>query len=652
MRAPAGLNRMSSAAAVKVWIWLSVFATCVGWTLSFFGYLRLVGYLVLTVVTYIAFSELRNRGLIERGNVKFNWSWAKLRQRFRRPIPLAFLVLAALALLGGILYPPTNHTGLSYRVPRVLNWLDAGQWHWIYAPNIRMNTRTCGIEWLSAPLLLLFKSDRFLFLLNFIPYLIVPGLLFSMLRRLGVAARVAWQWMWIFPTGYVLLLQAGSIGNDAFPVIYAIAAIDFAARAWSSRRASDLWYSGLAVALLTGAKASNLTLCLMWLVLVAPLWRILREKPIGTTVVIVLMILVSAIPTILMNLYYCGDWSGLKIEKPGMSLTNPFVGLWGNPVLLLLNNLCPPVFPMAGWWNQHILEHLPNFIVQPLKNNFEWPFHQLWEIPTEDWAGIGPGVTTLMLVAGGATVLAWFRSRKWPAAPQAIPPLIWKLTLLSAWIGLAAYCVKSGMVTPGRLIAPYYPLLLPALLLGAGQIALLRTRIWRGLVWLTFVSALAVLVVTPPRPLWPAKTILTRLHSSQPDQKLIERALATYTAYSIRNDPLAELRTHLPADLKVVGMVAGPDDLDISLWRPFGTRKVAHISALATNDSQVTALKLSYAVVSDLHLQFEKVDLAQWTNYTKAQIVTNVVTTINVSSGPQIFYVVRFPTNAPPPFQR
>lgn len=639
---------MSSVAAVKVWIWLSVFATCAGWLLSFFGALGLVGYIVLGVVTLIACSELRNRGLIERGNLKFHWNGRKLRRRFTRAFPLMFLALTVLALLGGLLYPPSNHTGLSYRIPRVLNWLDQHQWHWIYAPNIRMNTRTCGIEWMSAPLFALFKSDRFLFLLNFIPSLLVPGLLYSMLRRLGVRGRVAWQWMWVFPTGYVFLLQAGSAGNDAFPLVYALAAIDFAARAWSSRRADDIWYSGLAIALLTGAKASNLTLCLMWLVLVAPLWRVLKEKPIGTSVVLVLMVLVSAVPTILMNLYYCGDWSGLKIEKPGMNLGNPLVGLWGNPVLLLLNNLCPPVFPMAGWWNEHVLEYVPGFILNPLKNNFEWPFHQLWEIPTEDWAGIGPGVTMLMLIAGGSTIISWMRRKNSPPLELPIPPFIWKLALLSAWIGLGVYCVKSGMVTPGRLIAPYYPLLLPALLLGANQTNLIRKSWWRGLMWLTFIAAFFVLIVTPPRPLWPAKTILTKLQSNYSDNRLINRALATYTAYSIRHDPLAEVRQLLPPDLKVVGMVAGPDDLDISLWRPFGTRRVAHLGVHDVDDAQIKTRKIQYAVISELILQLEKVPVEDWLAKTHGEIITNVTATITVSAGPQKFYIVRFPENEPP----
>lgn len=638
---------MSSVAAVKVWIWLSVFATCAGWALSFFGYLRLLGYIVLTVVTLIAWSELRNRGL-ERGNLKFNWNRSKLRRRFCRPFPLMFLALAVLALLGGLLYPPSNHTGLSYRIPRVLNWIDASQWHWIYAPNIRMNTRTAGMEWLTVPLFLLFKSDRFLFVLNFIPYLLVPGLLFSMLTRLGVRARVAWQWMWIFPTGYVLLLQAGSAGNDAFPIVYALAAIDFAVRAWSSRRASDLWLSLLAISLLTGAKASNLPLCLMWLVLVAPLWKVWREKPIGTSVAVVLAVIVSAVPTILMNLYYCGDWSGLKIEKPGMSLGNPLVGLWGNPLLLLLNNLCPPVFPMAGWWNQNALQYVPGFLLNPLKNNFEWPFHMLWEIPTEDWAGIGPGVTILMLIAGGWVLMTLLRRTRLQPATLPMPPLIWKLALLSAWIGFGAYCVKSGMVTPGRLIAPYYPLLLPTLLLGAGQTVLIRKTWWRGLVWLTFLTAFFVLIVTPPRPLWPAKTILTKLQASHPEHRLINRALATYTAYSIRHDPLAEIRALLPADLKTVGMVAGPDDLDISFWRPFGQRRVAHLGAHEADAEQIKLRKIKYAVISDQHLQMEHVPLEEWLAKTRGEILTNVSATITVSTGPQKFYIVRFPEDAPP----
>jgi len=37
-------------------------------------------------------------------------------RRFRRPLPVAYAALAALVLLGGVIYPPTNYTGLNYHL--------------------------------------------------------------------------------------------------------------------------------------------------------------------------------------------------------------------------------------------------------------------------------------------------------------------------------------------------------------------------------------------------------------------------------------------------------------------------------------------------------------------------------------------------------
>ena len=143
---------MSSVTAIKIWIWLSAFAAASGWLLSAVGWLRLSGYFVLAAVTAGLWFGLNRRSQPEPARVR--WNWNKSRRRFTRPFPFLFALLAGLVLLGGLLYAPSNHTGLSYRIPRVLHWLDAGQWHWIDAPNYRMNNRACGIEWFSAPLLL------------------------------------------------------------------------------------------------------------------------------------------------------------------------------------------------------------------------------------------------------------------------------------------------------------------------------------------------------------------------------------------------------------------------------------------------------------------------------------------------------------------
>jgi hypothetical protein len=180
-------------ASVKIWLSISTFASLAGWTLSAFGALNRTGYLVFSMVAGVAFGYWLTR---EGQNVIPTFRVAKCRHRFSRWLPAAFLALAALALLGGILYPPTNYAGLTYRTPRVLQWLTEEHWFWIHTPSQRLNTRSCGFEWLSAPIMLFTRSDRALFLLNFLPFLLLPGLIYSVFTRLGVRTRVAWYWMW------------------------------------------------------------------------------------------------------------------------------------------------------------------------------------------------------------------------------------------------------------------------------------------------------------------------------------------------------------------------------------------------------------------------------------------------------------------------
>ena len=161
------------------------------------------------------------------------------------------------------------------------------QWHWIHTPVVRMNYSGCAFEWLTTPLVLFTKSDRALFLINFVPCLFLPGLVFSVFTRLGVNARVAWHWMWLLPASYNLLLQAGSIDNDAFGAVFALAAIDFGCRAWASQRVQDLWLSILAMALVTGTKPVSLPLLLPWLILIFPLWSLLWRRWLATMPVLV-----------------------------------------------------------------------------------------------------------------------------------------------------------------------------------------------------------------------------------------------------------------------------------------------------------------------------------------------------------------------------
>jgi len=628
---------MSFVPLVRLWLLVSAFASAAGWTLSALGQLNRAGY-GIAFAAFIVFLVAARKGLGLVPGTGF-FCWKKFQRRFRRWLPLGYAALAFLIFLGGALYPPSNYTGVTYHVPRVLQWLAHGQWCWIHTPVVRMNFSGVAFEWMSAPVLLFTQSDRALFLINFIPFLLLPGLIFSVFTRLGVRSRVAWQWMWLLPTGYNFLLQAGSICNDTFSAVFALAAIDFGCRAWESRRIRDLWFSLLAVALMTGTKATSLPLLLPWLILVIGLLPLLRKNWQRTLPVAALALVISFFPIALMNKLHSGDWLGATLETSRVEMHNPLIGIVGNAFQLLLDNFVPPIFPMAGWWNLHAPLFMPHFFVEMVNTHFDNGFFVVGEVPTEDLAGIGFGLCLLLTV----TVIGSFWIRGSPTSSRAnriISPGICRWVLLAAWVSLAAYCMKSGMITAARLIAPYYALLLPALLLGPAPSEIVRRRWWRALTGGVLVLAFVVLIVSPDRPLWPAKTLLSALHARHPDQRLVNRALKVYTVYSGRGDALTGVRALLPPDITSVGFIGTEDDSDISLWRPFGRRTVEHF--FLTDPPEKIRARVQYVVLGGFNLERRGTTLDAWQLQSGAELVAATNATLKVSEGLQPWYVVRF----------
>jgi hypothetical protein len=274
--------------------------------------------------------------------------------------------------------------------------------------------------------------------------------------------------------------------------------------------------------------------------------------------------------------------------------------------------------------------------------NFEVGFLYLGEMPTEDWAGLGFGLSVLL----GAALLASLRGGP-PANPggagsRLIPRGVRRAVWVAPWLSLLAYGMKSGMVTPARLISPYYPLLLPLLLAGARQAEIVRRRWWRVMVGVVLWLALLALVLTPGRPLWPARTVLSKLVAWKPGNRPLKRALMVYSVYDVRSDPLANVRAMLPQGLSVVGFMGTSDDIDISLWRPFGARRVEHILP-SDSAEDIRRRHIQYAVVGEVNLLEHNTTLAAWQAKTGAQLVATALATMTVTQGPHKWYIVRFP---------
>lgn len=626
---------MSFLSLVRVWIVVSALASSTGWILSTLGQLNRTGYLICGGFGLILLFLCR-RTLMAPGQP---FSWRRAARRFSRPLPLAFAGLAALVFLGGSLYAPNNYDGLTYRLPRVLHWLAQGQWQWIHTINNRMNDRSCGFEWLMTPVFLATQSDRALFLINYLPFLLLPGLVFSVFTRLGVTARVAWQWMWLLPTGYNFLLQAGSLANDAFAATYALAALDFALRGAASRRMSDVWFSLLAAALLTGAKSGNLPLLLPWFIAFLPLIPRLFSRLVPALLVILAALLVSFLPTAILNYLNCGDWTGLSLEKSDITVRNPLVGIVGNSIMLLLANFTPTFFPMAGWWNHAALGLLPGKIAALAQANFEGGFYTLGEIPTEEWSGLGFGLSCLL----AASVMArLFQPSHRPAGALTTQS---RFVLAAPYVSLLFFFAKSGMMTLARLVSAYYPLLLPVLLVGVAPSSLVRRRWWRRATFVVLLLACATVVLTPARPLWPVRTVLSMVGDGHANQPFLKRIKDVYLVYADRSDPLAQVRAWLPDDCRVVGFVGEGNDTEISLWRPYGHRRAVHILP-GDSIKQIRARNIQYAVVGEFFLFIHHQTIQIWLQQHGAELVASVTATMTVSDGPRQWYIVRFSESA------
>jgi hypothetical protein len=359
--------------------------------------------------------------------------------------------------------------------------------------------------------------------------------------------------------------------------------------------------------------------------------------------VILLAALVSFLPIAILNTHYAGDWMASKLEPPCCIMKNPAVGLYGNTLQLLFNNFVPPVFPLAGWWNEHIESFLPASMVAAARKNFDCsvgggPF-SVPELQTDDYAGIGFGVCVLLVVSVLAPL--WVRRSK-PGAPAAgpIPPELCLWVRIAPWISLAAYCMGTGMVTSARLIAPYYPFLLPLLLVGPAQSEIIRRRWWHAMTGGVLILAFVVLVLSPDRPLWPAQTVLTKLAAKHPDQRLLTRALRVYAVYAGRSDSLAGGRDQLPPGIKAVGFIGTGDDVAISLWRPYGQRHVEIF--LLTDPPEQIRQRVQYVVIGEAILKLSGTTIDDWLQKSGAELVATTNATQRVAEGPQPWYVVRF----------
>jgi len=626
------LPRQSTFTPIAVWVIVCALLNATGWGLSALGWLSLSGYAVVLVLS---------------GAVAL-WWWRRERpmfrsgfraRRFRRAFPMAFAVVAALALAGGLLHAPNNYDALAYRTPRVLHWLAEGHWHWIHTDFHRLNTRGAGIEWVTTPLLLFTGTDRLFFLINAISFLLLPGLCYSVMTGLGVRQKVAWHWMWIFPTGYCYLLQAGSIGNDLFGATFTMVAVDYALRAARKRSVTAAWLAILAAGLMTASKGFNLLLLAPWGLALLPTTAILLKRPLPTLFVGVTALFISLLPTAILNSRYCGDWKGISAEPVNLAMGEPFLHLGVNGILIALHNLNPTINPIANTWNRWIGETVPSEWTAKLMTKFEdsGAKFKLGEMQMEETAGLGFGISLLLL-----SILLGRNRINWPQRDGLSGILVSPgfLVPVGTCLVMIYFFTQSGLACPARYLAPSYIILLAPVLCLPRAGELLRRRWWRRLAMGGFALAALLIIVTPARPLWPAQSLLRLFHADTSDSSILKRAWAVYSVYGERADGFAPVRAALPADLKLLGLVTF-DDPETSLWRPFISLRIRHVTrsdnANTLREKNIGTVLVSEFIVSNN----EKSTMNQWLTKYDAEVISSFDLQLRATRGPTRWHLVR-----------
>jgi len=547
-----------------VWVFFSGWCVFGGYLLSVFGALKRPG-----IAIHLGLGIALSSWLFHRFNAGFPTPKKIKWKRYLKPFPLLYLACAALALTGGLFHPPTNYDALCYRVPRLLHWLHTGQCHWTGSFNARIDFSSHGFEWLMMPWFGTFGTFRFTFLINVISFLLMPGLIFSAFRLLGVQRAVAATWMWIIPCGSCFVMQAGSIGNDIIATTYVLSAIVFALKAREMGEMRFIWLAMISTGLMTGAKASNLPLLLPVGICFVALYLKRPQLLIRSTGAIIVGILVSYVPLAVINYKHTGDWTGSPNNTS--KLNDPVAGLCGNSLQIAIGGLSPAVFPGASSWNKwvgHALEHPP---LAQIKSRFRSMDLDMSEMATEEGSGLGLGVTAAVLLGGFWPCRG---ARRWQL------PMLGTVVALGFWGAMLPFMSMLGNAGTARLLASYYPGLIVLPLLLFNQKRLIRARWWVLTTCILLIPIVPALLFNPARPFLKMTQLIAICGLENSLSRVYNRSHVVYETYQNRSDIHRAVRELLPSSARVIGFAGTSDESEYSFWLPLGKRTVRDFTPL------------------------------------------------------------------------
>lgn len=263
-------------------VFLAAFLTATGWVLSVagrLGWIRglfFVGLIGAIIITRRDHPDWRTFG-------------REMAAPFRSPLAL---ILLGCILVASAMYSPVQLDSLTYRLLRVLLWLEHGSVYHIATPDERLNYLGHVWELCTAPLLAL-AGLRLVCFWQFLSWVVCQAVFYRWGLRLGQSAERCRLFALLANASCFAVLQACSTGNDLMAATLLLLALDFIWGYEIQRRPGDIHWAGLSLALCTGVKphfAVMGTIFLLWFFLArSQPWRTYTWRFLPVTLPVMLL---------------------------------------------------------------------------------------------------------------------------------------------------------------------------------------------------------------------------------------------------------------------------------------------------------------------------------------------------------------------------
>ena len=550
-------------------VFLMAFLTITGWMLSWFWTLKWMWLVGLSGFGFAGWMAVRQAGsarnFLAGLEEPLNW-WP-------------FLLMMLMMAVAGLIYPPTMLDSLTYRLPRIFAWMQEGHIKFLVSPEDRMNFMPHSWSLCVLPLLQV-TGDHLVWLWSFVSWIILCLLAYEWAFELNGDLRRSRQMSLIAACSPFAVLQAPSSANDLFAAAQLLLALRFVMDFERTRNWREIIWAVLSFCLAAGTKPQfavfGLPLVVWFFAAPSKPWKAFRW--VWSPVLLTLWLLCSPMPSFVMNFQSYGTMTGPGQDYSMTGKGPPWNWLLGT-TMIAWQSVQPPVNPI-GMFNKQLDQWVQN---SGLTKNVPRFNLRVAVVSMVDSAPLG--LVASVMFAAGIFLAVKRRAVAWRS---------WRT--LAFFAGLTClYIAMSRVISEnsGRAFCGFLYFALPLSMVGWN---LLDSKIFKAGYYLSLLTALTALILSPSHPLWPSRWVHEQLASSE---KLgwLDAELEPYFTYSERATTAREIIDAIPMSEKQFVVLVGGDRPLLPLFRPYSSgRKIIFMPPYARS-SDLNKLDVNYVVI-------------------------------------------------------